>query len=295
MDDSSNQFRQSATPPVGQPLVDSTEPDQPSTDRSLSGGAAPAGGANLSRPETFSRWTTALILSLGVLLIVGGIYLGLRRSPSGEVVSLPDFIPSTASTIAPTPTALTASASSPSITDRDTAKVSPRPSLPQATQAPRAITAATTSPRPRVASRITRPETKAASSNLPTTPPTPSPALPDYQPAVVLADYQPQYVGTSSPVTIRMINLKVGTREYSLEPRAGMTVIGLLDAAASQGLTYKTRQTSFGPMIIELNGEAGDWVYTVNRQCVNLGAHQQLVYGGDTVNWKRPGASIDCS
>lgn len=294
---SPNQFRHETpeTPTDAQPLIRTESTTE--TTETFSDSAFPTIEATAN---PMNRWLTGAIIVLGLLLVGGGIVWGMRTRNNNDIVELPEYEASFVSPEATQP-------------PTDKATVTPETTNAPATSAPRVATQATAQPAAPVqvtlkptlkpvakgASTVKTVATKIQPTSQPTTQPTAT--LPEYQPVVALADYQPQFVPSPSPSptpTAKQtltISLNVVGKTYTLEIQPGTTVLGILEAAKAHGLTYRTESTQYGPMIVEINGQGGDWVYTMNHTCVNTGAAAQSVKEGDSIVWKHPSSSVDCS
>jgi hypothetical protein len=90
-------------------------------------------------------------------------------------------------------------------------------------------------------------------------------------------------------LTVRSPN---GTTNYSVDVDVGATVQDLMNAATSQGFSFKTKQfASLGTYVTTMNGVTEDkdaglyWFYKVNEKKATSGITSKRLKKGDTVQW----------
>jgi hypothetical protein len=238
------------------------------------------------------KHVTRVAIGLGVLLIIGGIFLGIRTNRA-ELASLPGYNPSYLSpaTSAPasSPEAMPTSQSTP-----DTQPNNPKANSDSTKEATRHKAKKITS------SMLASPSNK--TSPLPGF--SPESGLPFYTAVAILPNYLPAFIASPTPSPISelepsptptaqqtiSVNLAVSGKSYRLAVHLQTTVLEVLQAATKQGLSYKTQHFSgLGDKIIEINGqtEGGGyfWTYTVNGVFASKGVTNQTVSEGDVIVW----------
>lgn len=248
-----------------------------------------------------SRYTTPAIFAVGLLLLLGGIFLSLRdRDNEPTIVTLPDYSPALTSSPEDSGTPTGQPPVTPEVTDMSETTTAPSPEAqptPAANPSPAGKVAGAQTGDSTTARQLTKTSTTktapakqadkqpAASSSAST--------LPEYQAtaSTSLSDYVPQY--SSQPATPATINvtLVVSGQSYSATVPQNSTVLDVFKVLAQQGkLSYATRYYSgLGDQIVQINGQYDGngkyWIYTINGAFAQKGASSQTVQAGDVISW----------
>jgi hypothetical protein len=234
-------------------------------------------------PEPDNKTNLApLAIGLGILLIIGGIYLGLT-SRKEKIGTLPAYSP-----VVVTPLAKISSPS-PQLTDDshdtgNTVAVVPTETGDQTTD--QGVVKGTSTQKKTTNKTSTKVQIQ---SPLPIF--TPSLPLPEFSPVVALPDFQPQFVNPEPSVKqTDTISLVVPGTRYQVEVTKGSVVLTVLNSAKAQGLIFQsTNFGSLGELITSINGQSQSsskfWTYTVNGTCANKGVSFQTISDGATVTF----------
>ncbi|MFA5022338.1 MAG: hypothetical protein WC508_04640 [Patescibacteria group bacterium] len=84
-----------------------------------------------------------------------------------------------------------------------------------------------------------------------------------------------------------------GSAVVSLAPQAlaatfrfTVNATGSVLSQTTSRLRTNTRSYAWGLMVVALNGQGGNWVYTINGSRVACPAANKTVYKGDVVEWQ---------
>lgn len=238
---------------------------------------------NYSSNPIAERYVAPLAVALGVLLIIGGIILGIRRND--DVAQLPEYSP-VISSAAPNATPSVQASTTPTGSPTGEVKIVELPSTSSNTKG--GVNYAPTSAAKKQAQQ---PAYKAAvapkqSQSLPEYKAESS--LPDYQPNSNLPAYQPTTVATPEKQTVT-VALKSPGRSYNVEVMPGSTVQQVMQAARSAGFIYETKQFDFGVLVTSINGQSQTntqyWKYEINGVFASKGISEQTINAGDTIVW----------
>lgn len=235
-------------------------------------------GPSATKGPIPDKYFAPVAVGLGILLIIGGIYLGVTNNQ--KVTQLPNYSPvfvSSPVTVAPTPAAAL-----------------PSPTA-QATSTPPSTRQEATSTKGGVVtpSRVKAVAKPKVGVQTPLPLYSPQAPLPLYSPGLPLPDYQPQFVSPSpspvAPATVS-VNLQVPGRTYTISVRNNATVLQVFEEATRVGLSYRSHDfQGLGKMIIEINNQAQGngqwWTYTINGVFAQKGVSTQTVGPGDTISW----------
>lgn len=102
-------------------------------------------------------------------------------------------------------------------------------------------------------------------------------------------NFREKPVEGSKQITISVVNSEGKTTSYDLSTDAEF-VIGAMEEAKEQGLSYEGEEGEYGFSISHINGERADynqdgayWSLLINEEYANYGVSQQPIKNGDEV------------
>lgn len=105
--------------------------------------------------------------------------------------------------------------------------------------------------------------------------------------AGVYMHFGPKTQEGAKEVTVEVVDDKEQTKEYVVQTDAEY-LIGVLEAAEEQGLTFEAKKGEFGLTVVAVNGVLADyekdnayWAFYVNEEYCNYGVEEQPAAAGD--------------